>query len=96
MAGNSGKMKTRRSTRVVTLTIARGMVSAVRKPGEVAPTVIIQTDEAISPGNSGGPLVDRYGRLFSVVVSKPAGPGVENVGFAILVSAAAAFIAQCE
>ena len=96
MAGNSGIMKTRRSTRVVTPTITRGIVSAVRRPGEVAPTEIIQTDAAISPGNSGGPLLDRYGRLVGVVVSKLAGPGVESVGFAIPVSAAAAFIAQCE
>lgn len=96
MAGNSGKMKTRRSTRVVTPTIARGIVSAVRRPGEVAPTEIIQTDAAISLGNSGVPLVDRYGHLVCVVVSKLAGPGVESVGFAIPVSAAAAFIAQCE
>lgn len=96
MAGNSGKIKTRRSTRVVTPTIARGIVSAVRRPGEVAPTGTIQTNAAISSGNSGGPLVDRYGHLVGVVVSKLAGPGVESVGFAIPVSAAAAFIAQCE
>lgn len=44
-------------------TITRGIVSALRKAGEVAPTEIIQTDAAISPGNSGGPLLDRDGRL---------------------------------
>ncbi len=77
-------------------TITRGIVSAVRRPGEVAPTAMIQTDAAISPGNSGGPLLDRHGRLVGVVISKLAGPGVESVGFAIPVSAAAAFIAQGE
>ena len=77
-------------------TITRGIVSAIRRPGEVAPTEIIQTDAAISPGNSGGPLLDRHGRLVGVVVFKLAGRGVESVGFAIPVSAAAAFIAQCE
>jgi S1-C subfamily serine protease len=77
-------------------TITRGIVSAVRKAGEIAPIEMIQTDAAISPGNSGGPLLNRYGQLVGVVVSKFAGPGIESVGFAIPVSQAAAFIAQSE
>jgi len=77
-------------------TITRGIVSAVRRAGEVAPTQIIQTDAAISPGNSGGPLLDRHGHLVGVVVSKLAGPGIESVGFAIPVSETAAFMAQGE
>ena len=77
-------------------TITRGIVSAVRKAGEVAPIEMIQTDAAISPGNSGGPLLDRYGQLVGVVVSKLAGPGIESVGFAIPVSVAAEFITQTE
>lgn len=75
-------------------TITRGIVSAVRKAGEIAPIEMIQTDAAISPGNSGGPLLDRSGRLVGVVVSKLAGPGIESVGFAIPVSEVAAFMAQ--
>lgn len=73
-------------------TITRGIVSAWRKPGEIAPIEMIQTDAAISPGNSGGPLLDRRGRLVGVVVSKLAGPGIESVGFAIPVSRVAAFL----
>ncbi len=77
-------------------TITRGIVSAVRKAGEIAPIEMIQTDAAISPGNSGGPLLDRHGHLVGVVVSKLAGSGIESVGFAIPVSVVAAFIAQGE
>ena len=57
---------------------------------------MIQTDAAISPGNSGGPLLDRHGHLVGVVVSKLAGPGIESVGFAIPVAHAAVFIARVE
>lgn len=77
-------------------TVTRGIVSAVRKAGEIAPIELIQTDAAISAGNSGGPLLDRDGRLVGIVVAKLTGRGIENVAFAIPVSAAAAFIAQGE
>jgi len=74
-------------------TVTRGVVSATRKAGEVGPIPLIQTDAAISPGNSGGPLLDRDGRLLGVVSSKLAGPGIEGMGFAIPVSVAADFLA---
>ncbi len=44
---------------VLSNTVTRGIVSAVRQVGAVT---LIQTDAAINPGNSGGPLVDRDGR----------------------------------
>lgn len=74
-------------------TVTRGVVSATRKAGELAPIPLIQTDAAISPGNSGGPLLDRGGRLLGVVSRKLAGPGIESVGFAIPASVAADFLA---
>ena len=73
-------------------TVTRGVVSATRKAGEVAPIPLIQTDAAISPGNSGGPLLDRGGRLLGVVSGKLAGPGIESVGFAIPVSVVREFV----
>ena len=42
-------------------TVTRGIVSAVR---EVGGLTLVQTDAAVNPGNSGGPLGDRYGRKY--------------------------------
>lgn len=75
-------------------TVTRGVVSATRRAGEAGPTELIQTDAGISPGNSGGPLLDRDGRVVGVISSKLAGPGVESVGFAIPASVAAGFLAE--
>lgn len=75
-------------------TVTRGVVSATRNAGEVGPIPLIQTDAAISPGNSGGPLLDRDGRLLGVVSSKLAGAGIEGMGFAIPASVAADFLAR--
>ena len=53
---------------VLSNTVTRGIVSAIRQAGDV---MLIQTDAALNPGNSGGPLVDRSG----VVI------GVNSIGF---------------
>ena len=53
-------------------TVTSGVVSAVRPS-------LIQTDAAANPGNSGGPAVDRHGRVVGVLVSG----GGENLNFAV-------------
>jgi S1-C subfamily serine protease len=53
---------------VLSNTVTRGIVSAVRKAGSVT---LIQTDAAINPGNSGGPLVNRAGEVI----------GINSIGF---------------
>lgn len=63
--------------------VTRGIVSGVNRsmPTEAGFTIAdaIQTDAAVNPGNSGGPLVDLDGRTLGVVRSASG----ENIGFAI-------------
>jgi len=50
-------------------TVTQGMVSAKERmvPGEQAPLVdFIQTDSAINPGSSGGPLLNLYGEVVGI------------------------------
>ncbi|MDO4725058.1 MAG: trypsin-like peptidase domain-containing protein [Comamonadaceae bacterium] len=51
------------SPRGLELTIAEGLLSAVRKQDGVP---MIQTSAAISPGSSGGGLFDEYGRVIGI------------------------------
>lgn len=44
---------------------------------------VLQTDAAINPGSSGGPLVDIKGDLVGITSSKIAGTYIEGIGFAI-------------
>jgi putative serine protease PepD len=43
----------------------------------------IQTDAAVSPGNSGGPLIDECGRVVGLITGKINAPAAENLAFAI-------------
>ncbi len=49
---------------------------------------LLQTNAAVSPGNSGGGLFDLYGRLIGVVNAKSTGQGVEGISFAIPIDTA--------
>ena len=61
------------------------------------PMVMLQTDAAISPGNSGGPLLNSYGEVIGVVSAKTVDRGVEGIGFAIPANSARADVADlCE
>jgi S1-C subfamily serine protease len=70
-------------------TVTRGIVSAVRSAGGV---VLIQTDAAINHGNSGGPLIDRRGRVIGVTTLK-VGVNAESLGFAVAIDHARALLA---
>ena len=66
-----------------TPTVTVGIISA-KRPG------LLQTDAAMNPGNSGGPLLNADGEVVGVVVSKletdSSGNPVDSIGFAIPVN----------
>ena len=75
-------------------TVTSGIISGTGREvpaeytgGTQAPSLVdlIQTDAAISPGNSGGALADREGRVIGINVAylPPGETGAENIGFAI-------------
>ena len=70
-------------------TVTSGVVSAVnRNPRGIALDGLIQTDAAISPGNSGGPLVDSRGRVIGINTAVLAGAGASGLGFAVPINLA--------
>ena len=65
---------------VLSNTVTRGIVSAVRNTGSVT---LIQTDAAINPGNSGGPLVDLSGAVIGINTMRVADQNGQGVAFAV-------------
>ncbi len=68
-------------------TLTDGIVSAINRDVTVDGRVmtLIQTNAALNSGNSGGPLIDRYGRVVGINVIKMSSrySNVEGLGFAI-------------
>lgn len=70
-------------------TVTRGVVSAIdRSPRGFGLDGPIQTDAAISPGNSGGPLLDSRGQVIGINTAVIAAPGASGLGFAIPINLA--------
>jgi len=44
---------------------------------------MLQTDAAVNPGNSGGPLLNMQGQVIGIISAKSMGESVEGLGFAI-------------
>lgn len=60
--------------------VSMGIISSVaRQPEENKPLVLVQTDAALNPGNSGGALVDTEGRLVGITTQTMG----ERLGFAV-------------
>ena len=70
-------------------TVTTGVVSALNRslPGATLEQ-LIQTDAAISPGNSGGPLLDSQGRVIGINTAVIRVEGAEGLGFAIPINLA--------
>ena len=85
-------------------TVTSGVISSVQRtievqdpnggPGGSVRTYkdVIQTDAALNPGNSGGPLVTLDGRVVGIDVA--GSTNAENIGFAVAVNAAKALLSQ--
>jgi S1-C subfamily serine protease len=77
-------------------TVTGGLVSAkdrtITEPNGSVLVDLIQTDAAISPGNSGGPLLDMTGHVVGINTAV-AGQG-QNIGFAISINRANDLIDQ--
>jgi putative serine protease PepD len=55
----------------------------------------MQFSAPISPGNSGGPVVDQKGHVVAIATAKLVYPGAEGLGFAIPVQTACATLVVC-
>ena len=66
-------------------TVTNGIVSALDREITVGneTMTLLQTNAAISPGNSGGGLYNNKGELIGIVVAKASGSNAEGLGFAI-------------
>jgi S1-C subfamily serine protease len=85
-------------------TLTTGVVSALQRrltaPSGFAIDNVIQTDAALNPGNSGGPLLDAGGRVIGINSQIAAGSGASGgsvgIGFAVPVNTAKAVIPELE
>lgn len=77
-------------------TATSGIISALSREVTVENTemTLIQTDAAISPGNSGGGLFNASGSLIGIVNAKASSSDSEGLGFAIPVSSVKTIISN--
>jgi S1-C subfamily serine protease len=64
----------------LSFSVTEGIISAVDRSTEQGIPMYIQTDAALNPGNSGGPLIDTEGKVIGINNFKVMG---DNLGFAL-------------
>jgi len=64
----------------LSFSVSEGIVSAVDRTGNNNLQAYVQTDAALNPGNSGGPLINTNGKVIGINNFKIMG---ENLGFAL-------------
>jgi S1-C subfamily serine protease len=62
-------------------TVQEGSISSLHRSS--SGVAYLQLDAKVSPGSSGGPVVDELGRVVGIVSMKASGEGVEGIGFAL-------------
>lgn len=69
-------------------TVTNGIISALDREISISGNkmVLLQTNAAVNPGNSGGGLFDSSGMLIGIVNAKESETGIEGLGFAIPVN----------
>lgn len=72
--------------------VSTGVVGGIRVEGGVD---YLQFTAPVSPGNSGGPLVDRFGRVLGVVVMKAVEQGAEGLAFAVPMERVCSALSVC-
>jgi S1-C subfamily serine protease len=72
--------------------VSVGVISGFRSLGGSS---YVQFSAPISPGNSGGPVVDREGRVLAVATAKLVGDGIEALGLGIPVQTPCAVLVVC-
>jgi S1-C subfamily serine protease len=68
-------------------TVTKGILSGYRQMG---PTLLVQTDAALNPGNSGGPLLDGHGLVIGI--NSALIRGAQGLNFAIAIDHAKALL----
>ena len=64
----------------LSFSVSEGIVSALNREGTNGLSAYIQTDAALNPGNSGGPLIGTDGKVIGINNYKA---NAENIGFAL-------------
>jgi hypothetical protein len=72
-------------------TVSKGIVSAFRNFDGVD---LIQTDAAVNPGCSGGPLLNFEADVVGVVIGRWPGEDIQGMGFAVSANSAKQFISE--
>jgi serine protease Do len=65
-------------------TVQEGSISNLQRSANGV--AYLQLDAKVSPGNSGGPVIDSEGRVVGIVSMKVSGAGVEGIGLAVPVN----------
>ena len=65
----------------LSFTVTEGIISALDRTGPSGLNEYIQTDVSLNPGNSGGPLIDKEGKVVGINNFKIG--GAESLGFSL-------------